>query len=155
MDFDVAAYRRAAERLEKMEHDINPSIAAVLILQLCGEVERLQQHRCLWGNDPSGPHYSDEYLESLETLSDTVAALPMAATVPSIDEIVGWVDRFYGFAFDGWTHKDFTFRDDCIADFVVRFGNASPRRFVLVSKDAFATLDKISVYEKDDPQEVK
>ena len=66
MDFDVAAYRRAAGRLEKMEHDINPSIAAVLILQLCGEVERLQQHRCLWGNDPSGPHYSDEYLESLD-----------------------------------------------------------------------------------------
>ena len=22
-------------------------------------------HQCLWGNDPSGPHYSDEYLASL------------------------------------------------------------------------------------------
>lgn len=70
MDFDVAAYRRAAGRLEKMEHDINPSIAAVLILQLCGEVERLQQHRCLWGNDPSGPYYSDEYLSALSEEPD-------------------------------------------------------------------------------------
>ena len=88
MDFDVAAYRRAAGRLEKMEHDINPSIAAVLILQLCGEVERLQQHRCLWGNDPSGPHYSDEYLESLKTLSDTVAALPLSGP-PAHGEATG------------------------------------------------------------------
>ena len=71
----------------------------------------------------------------------------MAATKPHVDEIVGWVDRFFGFAFDGWTHKDLTFRDDYSADFVVRFGNATPRRFLLVSKDAFATLDKIAVYE--------
>ena len=150
---DVSSYRRVAERLERTDGVISNGAAAILMLHLCDEIERLQQHRCLWGNDPSGPHYSDEHLESLETLSDTVAASPMAATKPHVDEIVGWVDRFYGFAFDGWTHKDFTFRDDCIADFVVRFGNASPRRFVLVSKDAFATLDKISVYEKDDPTE--
>lgn len=84
MGFDVAEYRRAAERLEKMEHDINPSIAAVLILQLCGEVERLQKHRCLWGNDPSGPTFSDEYLESLKALSDTVAALPLQRYQPEV-----------------------------------------------------------------------
>jgi len=71
----------------------------------------------------------------------------MTHTVPSIERIVGWADRFLGFSLDGWTHKDFTFRDDFSADFVVRFGNAEPRRFVLVSKDAFATLDNIAVYE--------
>ena len=71
----------------------------------------------------------------------------MTHTSPHVDEIVGWVDRFFDFSFDGWTHKDFTFRDDFSADFVVRFGNAKPRRFVLVSKDAFSTLDNIRVYE--------
>lgn len=30
------------------------------------EWETKAQHRCRWGNDESGPHFSDEYLESLE-----------------------------------------------------------------------------------------
>lgn len=78
MHFDVAQYRHAAERLEKMDHDISPSIAAVLILQLCDEVERLQQHRCLWGNDPSGPYCPDEYLESLlQGLRGTADTTPL------------------------------------------------------------------------------
>lgn len=63
---DVSAYRRVAERLERTDGVISNGAAAILMLHLCDEVERLQQHRCLWGNDPSGPHYSDEYLESVE-----------------------------------------------------------------------------------------
>lgn len=30
------------------------------------EIERLRQHRCRWGNDPSGPYYSDEYLSAID-----------------------------------------------------------------------------------------
>jgi len=30
------------------------------------EYESLKSHKCRWGSDPSGPHLSDEYLESLE-----------------------------------------------------------------------------------------
>jgi hypothetical protein len=30
------------------------------------EIVAARRHECRWGNDPSGPHFSDEYLESLE-----------------------------------------------------------------------------------------
>lgn len=81
---DVAAYRRVAERLERTDGVISNGAAAILMLHLCDEVERLQKHRCLWGNDPSGPHYSDDYLESLASLSDTVAALPIQRYQPEV-----------------------------------------------------------------------
>jgi hypothetical protein len=31
-----------------------------------GEIERLRKIRSPWGDDPSGPYYSDEYLEGLK-----------------------------------------------------------------------------------------
>jgi len=43
MAIDVASYRRVAERWSTKEEDINPSAAAVLMLQMCGEIERLQK----------------------------------------------------------------------------------------------------------------
>lgn len=65
----------------RMEASINQGNA-----KLCGdaadEIERLRQHRCLWGDDPSGPTFSDEYLESLKALSDTVATLPLQRYQP-------------------------------------------------------------------------
>jgi hypothetical protein len=42
MELDVAAYRRVAARWSAKEEDINPSAAAVLIFQLCSELEALQ-----------------------------------------------------------------------------------------------------------------
>jgi len=43
MELDVASYRRVAERWSTKEEDINPSTAAVLMLQMCSEIERLQK----------------------------------------------------------------------------------------------------------------
>lgn len=43
MELDVASYRRVAERWASKEEDINPSMAAVLMLQMCSELERLQK----------------------------------------------------------------------------------------------------------------
>jgi hypothetical protein len=43
MQLDVASYRRVAERWASKDEDINPSMAAVLMLQMCGEIERLQK----------------------------------------------------------------------------------------------------------------
>jgi hypothetical protein len=42
MELDVASYRRVAERWSTKEEDINPSAAAVLMLQMCSEIERLR-----------------------------------------------------------------------------------------------------------------
>ena len=42
MQFDVASFRRVAERWSAKEEDINPSAAAVLMLQMCSEIERLR-----------------------------------------------------------------------------------------------------------------
>jgi len=42
MGLDVASYRRVAERWSTKEEDINPSAAAVLMLQMCSEIERLR-----------------------------------------------------------------------------------------------------------------
>jgi hypothetical protein len=43
MELDVAAYRRVAEKWAIKDEDINPSAAAVLMLQMCSELERLQK----------------------------------------------------------------------------------------------------------------
>jgi hypothetical protein len=42
MQLDVASYRRVAERWASKDEDINPSAAAVLMLQMCSEIERLR-----------------------------------------------------------------------------------------------------------------
>lgn len=86
MDFDVAQYRRAAERLEKMDRGINPLAAVVLILQLCDEVERLQQHRCLWGNDPSGPYCPD----IVEGKNNCQRWISVEERLPEEDRLVLW-----------------------------------------------------------------
>lgn len=44
---------------------------SALLNEAADEIERLRQHRCLWGNDPSGPYYSDEYLLSREQPPET------------------------------------------------------------------------------------
>jgi|688.fasta_scaffold209934_4 hypothetical protein len=43
MELDVSAYRRVAEKWAIKDEDINPSAAAVLMLQMCSELERLQK----------------------------------------------------------------------------------------------------------------
>jgi len=43
MQLDVAAYRRVAEKWALKDENINPSAAAVLMLQMCSELERLQK----------------------------------------------------------------------------------------------------------------
>lgn len=84
MEFNVASARRVGERWGASDDQVGAAAAGVLLLQACDEIERLRQHRCLWGNDPSGPTFSDEYLESLEALSDTVAALPLQRYQPEV-----------------------------------------------------------------------
>jgi hypothetical protein len=42
MQLDVSSYRRVAERWASKDEDINPSMAAVLMLQMCSEIERLR-----------------------------------------------------------------------------------------------------------------
>lgn len=47
----------------------------------------------------------------------------------------------------GWTKKTFTERDPYSFEVEVTFADGDPRKWVLVSGDRFATLDKVKVYE--------
>ncbi len=47
----------------------------------------------------------------------------------------------------GWTKKTLTQRDDYSFEVEVEYAEGDPRRWVLVSGDRFATLDKVKVYE--------
>jgi len=47
----------------------------------------------------------------------------------------------------GWTKKTLTQRDDYSFEVEVEFAEGDPRKWVLVSDDHFATLDKVKVYE--------
>jgi len=35
------------------------------VLRLLAELRELRRHQCRWGDDPSGPYVSDEYVKNL------------------------------------------------------------------------------------------
>lgn len=53
---------------EQADRVIKVMQSAEYVLVPKADIEGLRQHRCLWGNDPSGPTLSDEYLASLDKL---------------------------------------------------------------------------------------
>jgi hypothetical protein len=63
----------------------------------------------------------------------------------TIHEICEHFDRFVGPL--GWTTKRLTERDGYSFEVEVEFADCDPRRWILVSDDRFATLDKVKVYE--------
>ncbi len=63
----------------------------------------------------------------------------------TIHEICEHFDRFVGPL--GWTAKRLTERDAYSFEVEVEFADGEPRKWVLVSEDRFATLDKVKVYE--------
>lgn len=61
------------------------------------------------------------------------------------DYVANWIGD------DSWVESYVGFDGTPLVTVTLKFSGKKPRTFSVVSKDSFATLDKVTIYEKDDP----